>query len=454
MGALNAMGDLLGASLISNDLLRYGGSVSAISPNLITAVGIAEQVSLGQILRLGATSLGEVVRISNSQTFICPFDEDNDCRIGDIVSTDGYASARPNPDWLGRTVNALGKPIDGLDPIVEHGPSSVDAEKHGATGALQRARLNVPLKTGVKVIDIFAPLCRGQRLGIFAGSGVGKSTLLSMLAKSDAFDMVVVALVGERSREVREFLEDSIGPEGMKKTVAVVATSDESPMLRRRAPELALEVCESFSKEGNNVLLLLDSLTRYAHSLREISVANGEPPISRGYPSSVFAQLPKLLERAGAGSERGGSITAIATVLVDGDDHNDPVADAVRGIVDGHLVLDRSIAEEGRYPPVNPLSSISRLADKAWSPEERKLVQQLRKMISKFEETKDLRMLGGWTAGSDPELDKAVETVPVIYEALSQYPDSPPSLNAFDDLVTFLKGDRRKENGHEQEAPR
>ena len=216
--------------------------------------------------------------------------------------------------------------------------------------------------TGVRVIDIFTPICFGQRLGVFAGSGVGKSTLLAMLAAADAFDTVVVALVGERGREVREFLEDTIGRTCMAKTVAVVATSDESAMMRRRAPDTAMRVAEHFRDQGDRVLLVLDSITRFAHALREVATGTGEPPVARGYPASVFTELPKLLERAGPGVEGRGSITAIISVLVDGDDHNDPVADSVRGILDGHVVLDRSIAEQGRYPPVNPLSSISRLA--------------------------------------------------------------------------------------------
>jgi flagellum-specific ATP synthase len=449
MGALQRLSDLTRPDSLPAKLIKFGGTVECVSPNLITVAGISQRVSLGQVLRLGEHSLGEVVRVESGHTFICPFETESSCNIGDLVFADEELLPRPNQHWLGRVVNAMGQPIDALPPLPVSPPVERVVKKVKRSGVMQRARLDMPLKTGVKVIDIFTPICRGQRLGIFAGSGVGKSTLLSMLAKSDAFDVVVVSLVGERGREVREFLEDSIGEEGMQKTVAVVATSDESPMLRRRAPELALEVCETFAKQGSNVLLLLDSLTRYAHSLREISVANGEPPVARGYTSSVFTQLPKLLERAGAGGEGDGSITAIATVLVDGDDHNDPVADAVRGIIDGHLVLDRSIAEEGRYPPVSPLASISRLADKVWSKEERNLVLQLRKMISKFEETRDLRMLGGWKPGSDPELDKAVETVPVIYEAITQPPNAPPSQNAFDDLVAHLKGHNQSEQNNE-----
>jgi flagellum-specific ATP synthase len=260
-----------------------------------------------------------------------------------------------------------------------------------------------------------------------------------MLAGADAFDTVVVALVGERGREVREFLEDTVGEKSMAKTIAVVATSDESAMMRKRAPDTAMRVAEHFRQRGDRVLLVLDSITRFAHALREVAIGAGEPPIARGYPASVFTDLPKLLERAGPGLDGSGSITAIISVLVDGDDHNDPVADSVRGILDGHVVLDRSIAEQGRYPPVNPLSSISRLASKAWSNEQRALVTRLKSMISRFEDTRDIRLLGAYQPGADAELDMAVRQVPLIYEALTQTPADRPSPDPFADLARHLR---------------
>jgi len=275
-------------------------------------------------------------------------------------------------------------------------------------------------------------------MGVFAGSGVGKSTLLAMLANADAFDTVVVALIGERGREVREFLEDTIGT-AMKKTVAVVSTSDESAMMRRRAPETAMSVAEHFRARGDKVLLVLDSITRYTHALREVAIAAGEPPVARGYPASVFTDLPKLLERAGPGPAGEGSITAILSVLIDGDDHNDPVADATRGILDGHVVLDRTIAEQGRYPPVDPLASISRLAPKAWTQEERRLVTMLKALIARFEDTRDIRLLGGYQPGADHELDQAVRQVPLVYAALAQSPHDRPSIDPFADLAMGLK---------------
>ena len=447
MSALAALADTLRIANSEfkqqrNSPLRYGGYTTAVTQGIASVDGLPGDATIGNVVRFENGVFGEIVKLDGRRAQISPFANNSGIKIGDVAYLDDLGLPRPNDTWLGRSIDSLGRPLDGLGPLL----GSVETEfvplEETDTSPLKRQAISEPIKTGVKAIDIFTPLCKGQRMGIFAGSGVGKSTLLSMLAKSDAFDAVVVALVGERTREVREFLEETLDEKARAHTIAVVATSDESPILRRRAPELALDICEALSAGGKNVLLLIDSLTRYAHALREIGVASGEPPVARGYPSSVFSALPRLLERAGMGRDGHGSITAIPTVLVDGDDHNDPVADSVRGIIDGHLVLDRTIAEEGRYPPINPLSSVSRLSNKAWSSEERDLVLQLRKMISLFEETKDLRMLGGGHAGADPKLDKAVATVPVIYEAISQMPDAPLSENAFADLVGYLKGEQ------------
>ncbi len=445
MSPLDVMIDVFNFYPSSEKIFEYGGSVTSISQSSVEISGLAAKVRIGDLVRIGQRVRGEVVQINSDIIRVFPFEDIAYIKVGDYVFSDVTARNLPTENWLGRVFDALGNPIDGGALPTQVAIVS-DGKAKKKTGVLQRSRVQEHLKTGVKIIDIFTPICEGQRLGVFAGSGVGKSTLLSMLTRSDSFDVVVVSLVGERGREVREFLEDSIGPEGLKKTVAIVATSDESPMLRKRAPELAMDVCEVFSQAGEKVLFLVDSLTRYAHSLREIGIANGEPPVSRGYPASVFNKLPKLLERAGPGSVEEGSITMIATVLIDGDDHNDPIADAVRGVIDGHLVLDRSIAEQGRYPPINPLSSISRLSNMVWKPDERGLVLQLKKMISKFEDTRDLRMLGGWTRGADDELDKAVETVPIIYEALCQSLDTPFVEDAFQDLVFELKKAQQKSN--------
>jgi flagellum-specific ATP synthase len=293
------------------------------------------------------------------------------------------------------------------------------------------------LKTGVKVIDFFTPLCAGQRIGIFAGSGIGKSTLLAMLARSRGFDTAVIGLVGERGREVRDFLEDALKQQ-RKHAVTVVATGDESPMMRRLAPKTAMCVAEYFRDRGDKVLLIIDSVTRFAHAARDVALAAGEPPVSRGYTPSVFSELPKFLERAGPGEEGAGSITGVFSVLVDGDDHNDPVADNIRGTLDGHIVLERAIGDQGRFPAVNVLTSISRLAKSACTPEQFALVMKIRTMIARFEDTRDLRLIGGYRNGSDPDLDKAIQLVPKIYDVMRQSPDDPASVDVFQDIARAL----------------
>jgi flagellum-specific ATP synthase len=422
------------------ETLKRGGRIAEVSATHYTVNGLSDVARLGDIIEHrshAGVRRGEIVRIGREEIAVAPFERSADAGIGDAVFRRGPLTVAPHASWRGRSIDALARAIDGGPPLPRGGP---DESSHDLTpGALQRQRVGTAFRTGVRVIDIFTPLCFGQRMGVFAGSGVGKSTLLAMLASADAFDTVVVALVGERGREVREFLEDTIGAQAMAKTVAVVATSDESAMMRRRAPDTAMRVAEHFRDRGDRVLLVLDSITRFAHALREVATGSGEPPVARGYPASVFTDLPKLLERAGPGAEGKGSITAIISVLVDGDDHNDPVADSVRGILDGHVVLDRAIAEQGRYPPVNPLSSISRLAGKAWSPEQQALVTKLKAMISRFEDTRDIRLLGAYQGGADPELDMAVRQVPPIYEVLTQTPRDPASVDPFADLARQLK---------------
>jgi len=430
----------------ADELVKRGGLVTEVTPTHYKVRGLSDFARLGDMVeqrgQAGARR-GEVVKISRDEVVVAPFERSADAGIGDAVFRRGPLAVAPHGSWRGRTIDALTRAIDGGPPLIRGDDLSGSAT---TPGAMARQRVGTAFMTGVRVIDIFTPLCFGQRMGVFAGSGVGKSTLLAMLAGADAFDTVVVALIGERGREVREFLEDTIG-DSMAKTVAVVATSDESAMMRRRAPDTAMRVAEHFRDQGHRVLLVLDSITRFAHALREVATGTGEPPVARGYPASVFTELPKLLERAGPGVEGKGSITAIISVLVDGDDHNDPVADSVRGILDGHVVLDRAIAEQGRYPPVNPLSSISRLAGKAWSVEQRALVTRLKSMISRFEDTRDIRLLGAYQGGADAELDIAVRQVPLIYEALTQSPRDRPSSDPFSDLARHLKGKLNAESG-------
>ncbi|GHC64612.1 flagellar protein export ATPase FliI [Limoniibacter endophyticus] len=427
------------AEIKASEPLRFGAAISSISPTHYELSRMPANVSIGDLVEhisKDDSHIGEVVGIERDRVTIAPYDGASCARIGDPVFRRGTLALPVSPEWKGRVINALGRPVDSGAPLVPHLEAVAN---NGTPPALARARVERGFRTGVRAIDIFTPLCYGQRIGVFAGSGVGKSTLLAMLAAADAFDTVVVGMVGERGREVREFLEDTLGAKNLRKTVAVVATSDEAAMMRRRAPDTAMRIAEYFRDRGERVLLILDSITRFAHALREVATATGEPPVARGYPASVFTALPQLLERAGPGEEGKGSITAVISVLVDGDDHNDPVADAVRGILDGHVVLDRAIASEGRFPAIDTLASISRLANKAWSNEERILVGKLKAMVARFEETRDIRLMGAYQAGADPDLDQAVRQVPQIYKALVQSPQDPPSRDPFNDLARYLR---------------
>ncbi|OKL43107.1 flagellar protein export ATPase FliI [Pseudovibrio exalbescens] len=414
------------------------GILSEVTSNYLRVRGLSSGVNLGDQVSFNngrETCFGEIIKIDAESVIVKPYSPRNDLGLGTRIKRAGELCLRPDPSWKGRVINAMGKPVDMLDPL-KRGAEEVPFNRPPPP-AIQRKRVTEHARTGVRVLDIFTPMLHGQRLGIFAGSGVGKSTTLSMIARSNSFDTVVIGLIGERGREVREFIEETLG-EQMGKSVVVVATGDESPMMRRLAPKTAVSVAEYFRDQGDSVLLVLDSITRYAHALRDVALAAGEPAVSRGYPPSVFTELPALLERTGPGVEGTGMITAVISVLVDGDDHNDPVADNIRGLLDGHIVLDRHIAEDGRYPAVNILQSVSRLAQHAWSPQERDLVLKLRAMVAKFEDTKDLRMMGGYKQGVEPFLDQALEIVPKLYKALSQSSTDPSSTDAFTELAQML----------------
>ncbi|WP_173934786.1 flagellar protein export ATPase FliI [Chelativorans sp. Marseille-P2723] len=445
---LAALGCLYRRFSTPMQMVRHGGRITEVTPTHYRVRGISEKARLGEIIFYRQDDRdyrGEVVRISEDEVIVAPFEHSGEASLGQAVFAMGTLDITAHASWRGRVIDALARPLDGGPALFR--PASEPGGTRGAPPALRRQRIAEPFLTGVRVVDLFSPLCLGQRIGIFAGSGVGKSTLLAMLARAEAFDTVVIAMVGERGREVREFLEDTLGETGMRKTIAVVATSDESAMMRRRAADTAMRVAEHFRDCGEKVLLLLDSITRYAHAAREVAASAGEPPVARGYPASVFTDLPRLLERAGPGEAGCGSITAIFSVLVDGDDHNDPVADSVRGILDGHLVLDRAIAEQGRFPAVNPLASISRLADRAWTDDRKPVIQRLKAMIARFEETRDIRLLGGFQAGVDPELDLAVRQVPFIYEILRQSPTDPLSRDPFAELAAHLKAKETSNGG-------
>lgn len=439
MGALERLEEAVFTGLRTTPRVRVGGLVREVTPSFYRVTGVSQFVRLGDRVGFdadGRVQNGEVVRIDESGVVVKPFDGRIEAGVGQRAYRMGDKGLSPHPSWRGRVINALGEPVDGLGALIPGTELMLsDAEP---PPAMTRSRVKVPLKTGVRAVDLFTPICEGQRIGIFAGSGVGKSTLLSMLARCSGFDMIVVALVGERGREVREFLEGPIEA-NRGKSVVVVSTGDESPMMRRQAPKTALCIAEYFRDLGHSVFLIVDSVTRFAHAARDVALAAGEPAVARGYTPSVFSDLPRLLERAGPGQEGRGSITGVFSVLIDGDDHNDPVADSIRGTLDGHIVLDRSIADQGRYPAINILGSISRLADLVWTPEQKELVRRLRTLVARFEDTRDLRLMGGYQPGSDQELDQAVVIVPKIYEALRQDPSTPPSSDAFAELAQILR---------------
>ncbi|MFA5957181.1 MAG: FliI/YscN family ATPase [Hyphomicrobium sp.] len=438
--------DLLMASAAARSPAhRVSGRVVRISTTYLVVSGLSKFVSIGDsvsIAGIGGAVLAEVATIEAQTINITPFIADHRIELGARVTTmSGQLTLSPHDSWLGRTVNALGQPIDDGEPLVR-GERAFAI--HGSPPSpLRRNRLGIPLTTGVKAIDLFTPICAGQRMGIFAGSGVGKSTLLAMLSRAPSSDVTVLALVGERSREVRDFLDDTLGAT-RSQVVSVVATSDESPMMRRLAPSTAMCIAEYYRDRGKNVLLIIDSLTRYAHAMRELALAADEPPVARGYPPSVFSNLPRLLERAGPGEVGAGTITAVLSVLVDGDDHNDPIADATRGILDGHIVLDRGIASQGRLPALDPLASLSRLAPKIRTKNQAQFVTQLIEVISRFEDTRDLRAIGGYRAGSDATLDRAMEIVPRVYEALKQTLDEAPVEDVYAYLSQVLPGGQRQ----------
>jgi flagellum-specific ATP synthase len=316
---------------------------------------------------------------------------------------------------MGRVLNALGEPIDGQRPPIAAGTAPLDGK---VRSPLDRVPIRRPLGSGIRSIDALLTVGRGQRVGIFGGSGVGKSTLIGMMTRNTEADVTVVGLVGERGREVGEFLEDALGEEGRKRSVVVVSTSDESPLLRMRAALAATTVAESFAAEGRHVLLVLDSLTRFAMAAREIGLAAGEPPTAKGYTPSVFTRLAKLVERTG--QFRTGSITAFYTVLMEGDDQQDPLVDAVRSLLDGHIVLSRALASEGWYPPIEVLDSISRLMPAVVSPAHREQAALVRRLMAVYARSEDLVRIGAYRPGSDPDLDRALRARAAIRSFLMQ----------------------------------
>ena len=393
------------------------GRVATVRGLGLDVVGL--RAAVGDVVEIAVPdgrASAEVVAVDERRLTLMPLSR----AAGLAAGATATRAPRPNsvpvgPGLRGRVLDGLGRPVDGKGPLTA---SARVPLAHPSPGALLRARVTEPLQTGVRVLDTLTTLARGQRMGLFAGSGVGKSSLLSMIAHGTDADSTVIALVGERGREVREFLEDDLGADGLANAIVVVATADEPALMRRRAAFLATRIAEAERAAGRHVVLMMDSLTRVAMAQREIGLSAGEPPATRGYPPSTFAVLAELLERAGA-DERG-TITGIYTVLVDGDDHNEPIADSARSLLDGHVVLRRELAIAGRYPAVDPLASISRLAGKVVAPAERAAAASLRAVLAAREAARDLVDVGAYRPGANPLVDRALANEAAIAGFLSQ----------------------------------
>ena len=395
------------------DMLSRTGKIENIVGMSIEASG--GRGAIGDICRIYSAEsnsqvLAEVVGFKSDRMLLMPYQNMNGLAPGSFVRNTGRRLRLQVGDFLrGRIINAMGKPIDGLEPFPEGDSYYVDSPY---INPLTRPPIRERVDFGVRAIDSTLTIGKGQRIGIFAGSGVGKSTLMGMIAKNVKTDINVIALVGERGREVLEFVQKDLGEEGMRRSVLVVATSDQPAMLRMKCPSVATAIAEYFRDQGKDVLLMMDSLTRFAMAQREIGLAVGEPPVARGYTPSIYAELPKLLERSG-NFERG-SITGVYTVLVEGDDTNEPIADTVRGILDGHIVLSRKLANANHFPAIDVSASISRLMVEIVSPKHRELASKLRDILSVYEKNEDLLSIGAYKAGTNPRLDYAISKIDQI----------------------------------------
>ena len=419
------------------------GAVDSVVGLGIRITGIP--AAIGELLLIGGDGAGrgaraEVVAVARDMVTAMPLDALNAVTAGTEVRTTGHPMTVPvGRGLLGRVVDAGGDPIDGKGPL--RGVVRVPVD-NDAPSSLLRARIDQPLPVGVRALDTLTTIGRGQRMGLFAGSGVGKSSLLSMIARGTAAEISVIALIGERGREVREFLEDDLGAEGLARSIVVVSTADEPALMRVRAAFTATRIADSFRETGSHVMLMMDSVTRVAHAQREVGLSIGEPPATRGYPPSVFGLLARLLERAGTGPI--GSVTGMYTVLVDGDDHNEPIADAVRSILDGHVVLDRKLAVSGHFPAIDPLASVSRVASRVTTPEQRAAALALRRVMAARAAAQDLLDVGAYQRGANPLVDAAVdhqaEIAAFLTQRIDESSDPDTSWQALGQLVQEMGG--------------
>jgi flagellum-specific ATP synthase len=413
------------------------GTIVSIKGLLIKCTGIHNFVSIGSrcaIITKGKKEIiCEVIGLDGKIFSLMPFTGIEGVGLNsEIKLLQSQSCVYPDESWQGRLINAMGEPVDDKG-MLKQGEKAYPY-KSPPPSAHKRKRVGKKVDLGVKAINSFASCCRGQRLGIFAGSGVGKSMLIAMLTKYADADIKVIGLIGERGREVQEFIEDYLGEEGLKKAVIIVATSDESALMRSYAAYLTLSVAEYFRDIGKNVICLMDSVTRFAMAHREIGLTAGEPPASKGYTPTVFAELPKLLERAGPGIGEG-DITGLFTVLVEGDDHNEPISDAVRGIIDGHVILDRKIAERGRFPAIDVLRSVSRTMPACNSTNENEIVTTAKALLSTYSDMEDMIRLGAYRQGADQNIDNAIQYYPELENFLKQDPHNSFS---FEDCYSTL----------------
>jgi flagellum-specific ATP synthase len=418
------------------------GRVKSVQGLLIEVVGPVRELRVGGRVEIinsdDSVLFAEIIGFRDGHALCLPFGELGGVRLGcKAIFRRHDGSVNPSEAWLGRVVNANGEPIDGKGPLPRGAvPYPL---RQTPLAAHDRVRVGQPIELGVRCLNTFTTMCEGQRMGIFAGSGVGKSVLMSMLARNTDVDVSIIGLIGERGREVHEFIGEYLGEEGLKRAVVVVATSDEAALMRRQACYMSMALAEYFRDQGKRVLCMMDSLTRFAMAQREIGLAVGEPPTAKGYPPTVFTELPKLLERAGPGTPLTGSITGLFTVLVEGDDHNEPIADAVRGILDGHIVMERGIAERGRYPAVNVLRSISRTMPGCVPDEVRPTLTRARELMSIFSDMEELIRLGAYRKGSDPNVDRAIAINPKLDAFLSQRRDEVTSIqDGYADLAEII----------------
>lgn len=414
---------------------QYFGKIEKVVGMMIESVG--PECSIGDLCKIFDQNadrfiLAEVVGFRGNKVLLMPYEEPEGISFGNIVEPTGSSlKIGVSEKMIGRVVNAMGEPIDGGDPIEDTMP--YDIQSSGAN-PFSRPCIGDILEFGIKAIDGLLTIGKGQRMGIFAGSGVGKSTLMGMIARNVKAQVNVIALVGERGREVRQFLENDLGQEGLERSVVVVATSDQPPMQRMKCALTATAIAEYFKDQGNDVLLMMDSLTRFAMAQREIGLATGEPPVARGYTPSIYAMMPKLLERSG--NFETGSITGVYTVLVEGDDMNEPVADTVRGIIDGHIVLSRKIAARNHYPAIDVLNSVSRLMSNIADKNQQEAASSIRNMMSIYDTNYDLVSIGAYKSGTNPALDIAIKKIGGINKFLQQKVDEKC---LFNDTVEAMK---------------